>query len=54
VVESPRSGLLQGAETYVRDAATRKGTRPEVAAMLRAVIQEWHEQQSAAGVLQTT
>lgn len=54
VVESPRSGLLQGAETYVRDAATRKGTRPELAAMLRAVIQERDAQQSATGILQTT
>lgn len=54
VVKSPRSGLLQGAETYLRSAAARKGTHPEIAAMLRAVIQEWDEQHNAASALQTT
>ncbi|MEW1551862.1 hypothetical protein [Streptomyces tsukubensis] len=37
----PRSGLLQGAEPYLRSVAARRGTRPDVAAELRAVLQEW-------------
>ena len=53
-MKSPRSGLLQGAETYLRSAAARKGTHPEIAAMLRAVIQEWDKQHNAASALQTT
>ncbi|WP_411152622.1 hypothetical protein [Streptomyces sp. A30] len=51
VLSSPRSGLLQGAEAYLRSAATRKGTH---AAMLRTVIQEWDEQHSAVGAAQAT
>ncbi|MBP5904596.1 hypothetical protein [Streptomyces scabiei] len=50
----PRSGLLQGAEPYLRSLANRKGTLPDVAAMLRTVIQEWDEQHSAVGASQTT
>jgi hypothetical protein len=41
VVESPRSGLLQGAEPYLRGVAARRGTHPDVAAELRAALQEW-------------
>ncbi|MFI5823733.1 hypothetical protein ACIA8I_32295 [Streptomyces rishiriensis] len=48
----PRSGLLQGAEAYLRSVATRKGADPEFAAMLRTVTQEWHEQHSATGAPQ--
>lgn len=40
----PLSGLLQGAEPYLRSLAARSGTNPEIAAMLRTVIQEWEEQ----------
>ncbi|MEU1077968.1 MULTISPECIES: hypothetical protein [unclassified Streptomyces] len=54
MVKSPRSGLLQGAETYLRSVATRKSTHPEIAAMLRTVIQEWDEQHSTVGAPQTT
>ncbi|AQU64999.1 hypothetical protein BBN63_00705 [Streptomyces niveus] len=38
-MHSPRSGLLQGAEAYLRSVAARKGTDPGHAAMLRAAIQ---------------
>ncbi|MFE2320463.1 hypothetical protein ACFXC8_46865, partial [Streptomyces sp. NPDC059441] len=48
----PRSGLLQGAEAYLRSVATRKGTDPEFAAMLRTVIQEWDERHSDTGTPQ--
>ncbi|MDX3170282.1 hypothetical protein PV736_35800 [Streptomyces scabiei] len=48
----PRSGLLQGAEAYLRSVATRKGTDPEFAAMLRTVIQEWDEQHSGTSAPQ--
>ncbi|MFI6530784.1 hypothetical protein [Streptomyces uncialis] len=41
VLTNPRSGLLQGAEPYLRDVAVRRGTHPDVAAELRAVLQEW-------------
>ncbi|WP_327692414.1 hypothetical protein [Streptomyces sp. NBC_00459] len=50
----PRSGLLQGAEAYLRSVAARKSTDPEIAAMLRTAIQEWDEQHSTAGAPQTT
>ncbi|MFB8016840.1 hypothetical protein ACFC5E_35970 [Streptomyces rochei] len=49
VVMSPRSGLLQGAEAYLRSLATRKGVAPETAAEVRAALQEWDDQRSAAG-----
>ncbi|WP_416960861.1 hypothetical protein [Streptomyces sp. Agncl-13] len=45
VVSSPRSGLLQGAEQYLRGAAARKNVHPEIAAMLRAVLDEWDDAQ---------
>ncbi|MFD4528383.1 hypothetical protein ACFWP7_31595 [Streptomyces sp. NPDC058470] len=48
----PRSGLLQGAEPYLRSVATRKGTDPEFAAMLRTVIQERDEQHSGTSAPQ--
>ncbi|MFI9080977.1 hypothetical protein ACIGW8_31665 [Streptomyces sioyaensis] len=53
VLSSPRSGLLQGAEPYLRSVATRKGTHPKIAAMLRTVIQEWDDQHGGAGIEQT-
>ncbi|MEU8622652.1 hypothetical protein [Streptomyces sp. NPDC048623] len=40
----PRSGLLQGAEVYLRSIAARD-TDSEYVDMLRTVIQEWDEQQ---------
>ncbi|WP_333736210.1 hypothetical protein [Streptomyces sp. IBSBF 2806] len=46
----PRSGLLQGAEAYLRSVAARKGIDPEHAAMLRKAIQEWDEQRSTASL----
>ncbi|MFJ8846676.1 hypothetical protein ACIRFF_27700 [Streptomyces cyaneofuscatus] len=53
-VSSPHSGLLQRAEAYLRSAAARKSAHPEIAAMLRTVIQEWDEQRSTTGTSQTT
>jgi hypothetical protein len=53
VMSNPRSGLLQGAEAYLRSIATRKGTNPEYAAMLRTVLQEWDEQHSDTVTPQT-
>ncbi|MFF8960846.1 hypothetical protein [Streptomyces sp. NPDC014894] len=41
VLINPRSGLLQGAEPYLRDVTARRGTPPENAARLRALLQEW-------------
>ncbi|MFE3411980.1 hypothetical protein ACFXMT_27775 [Streptomyces mirabilis] len=52
MVESPRSGLLQGAEEYLRSVAARRGTHREIAAMLNTVIQEWDEQHSGTGIPQ--
>lgn len=49
---SPRSGLLQGAEDYLRSVATRRGVDPETATRVRAAIQEWDEQISAGGAPQ--
>ncbi|MFI1576317.1 hypothetical protein ACH4VQ_36635 [Streptomyces anulatus] len=49
VVMSPRSGLLQGAEAYLRSFATRRSVAPEAATEVRAAIQEWDEQRSGAG-----
>ncbi|MGQ4732665.1 hypothetical protein ACUN3E_34040 [Streptomyces sp. Ju416(a)] len=46
VVMSPCSGLLQGAEAYLRSVATRRGVDPETAAGVREAIQEWDEQRS--------
>jgi hypothetical protein len=43
--------MPQGVETYLRSAAARKGTHPEIAAMFRTVIQEWDEQHNAIGAL---
>ncbi|MFE2609677.1 hypothetical protein ACFXI6_50890 [Streptomyces mirabilis] len=52
VVENPRSGLLQGAEEYLRSVAARRGTHREIAAMLNTEIQEWDEQHSGTGIPQ--
>ncbi|WP_128380366.1 hypothetical protein [Streptomyces cavernae] len=38
VLSYPRSGLLQGAEAYLRTAAERRTTHPKVAAQLRAAL----------------
>lgn len=54
VFSSPRSGLLQGAEAYLRDAVTRKGTHPQTAAKLRTAIQDWDEEHGTTGVPQPT
>ncbi|CAO0835200.1 hypothetical protein GCM10010298_76710 [Streptomyces microflavus] len=43
VVTSSRSGLLQGAETYLRSIAIRRGVAPETAARVRTAIQGWDE-----------
>ncbi|WAE70644.1 hypothetical protein OUQ49_33320 (plasmid) [Streptomyces cavourensis] len=48
VVMSPRSGLLQGAEAYLRSLATRRGVNPETAAEVRAALREWDEQRSCS------
>ncbi|GAA2156946.1 hypothetical protein GCM10009760_58510 [Kitasatospora kazusensis] len=37
----PRSGLLQGAEEYLRYTAQRSGVAPAVAEQLRALLAEW-------------
>ncbi|MFF2937834.1 hypothetical protein [Streptomyces mirabilis] len=52
MVESPRSGLLQGAEEYLRSVTARRGTHREIAAMLNTEIQEWDEQHSGTGIPQ--
>lgn len=49
---SPHSGLLQGAEAYLRSAAAHMSTHPEIAAMLRTVIQEWDELRSTTSAPQ--
>ncbi|MFD8621412.1 hypothetical protein [Streptomyces sp. NPDC059513] len=49
VLESPHSGLLQGAEAYLRNVATRRGTSRETTARLRTAIQEWDEQHGPVG-----
>jgi hypothetical protein len=41
VIRHPHSGLLQGAESYLRWLADRKDTLPDVAATLREALQEW-------------
>jgi len=41
VMKYPRSGLLQGAEPYLRWSAARKGIDSKVAEQLRAVLQDW-------------
>jgi hypothetical protein len=41
VMHDPQSGLLQGAEEYIRYTAGRRGADPEVAGRLRAVLQTW-------------
>ncbi|MFD8622091.1 hypothetical protein [Streptomyces sp. NPDC059513] len=49
VAMSPRSGLLQGAEAYLRSLATRRGVNLETAAEVRAALREWDDQRSEAG-----
>lgn len=51
VVSSPRAGLLQGAEQYLRGAAARKNVHPEIAALLRAVIDELDDAQRGSTVV---
>lgn len=46
---SPRSGLLQGAEAYLRSLTTRRGVNPETAAEVRAALREWDDQRSETG-----
>lgn len=41
VIEYPESGLVQGAEEYLRHVAQRGGVDGEVAQRLRAVLEEW-------------
>ncbi|MFD9271596.1 hypothetical protein ACFWB1_38015 [Streptomyces goshikiensis] len=41
VQEHPRSGLLQGAEPYLRWRANHKDTVPDVATALSAALDEW-------------
>lgn len=48
VVAYPRSGLLQGAEPYLRWLAGVKHTLPEVAARLDAALAEWDDAQRSA------
>lgn len=49
VLTYPRSGLLQGAEAYVRWRAGDKHTRPEVAARLGEALAEFDAQQGGTG-----
>lgn len=41
VLINPWSGLLQGAEEYLRYTAQRRGVDPAVAQTLRTVLAEW-------------
>ncbi|MFJ2781528.1 hypothetical protein [Kitasatospora sp. NPDC087315] len=41
VIRNPRSGLLQGAEEYLRHTAQRKGVDPGVAEQLGAALKQW-------------
>jgi hypothetical protein len=41
VMTNPRSALLQGAEPYLRSIATRPGVNPQIAASVRALLQDW-------------
>ncbi|MER6573937.1 hypothetical protein ABT288_49400 [Streptomyces sp. NPDC001093] len=43
VIAYPRSGLLQGAEPYLRWLAARRDTLSDVAASLREALQEWDD-----------
>ncbi|MFE5118306.1 hypothetical protein [Streptomyces sp. NPDC056669] len=45
VLRLPRSGLLQGAEPYVRTVAARKGA---LAATVREALQEWDDKRRPA------
>ncbi|MCY0946974.1 hypothetical protein [Streptomyces antarcticus] len=47
VQEHPHSGLLQGAEPYLRWLAGDRYTRPDVAARLGAALSEWDAQRSS-------
>jgi len=47
-VAYPRSGLLQGAEPYLRWLAHHKHTRSDVAATLREALTEWEAQPGRA------
>ncbi|MFD3503901.1 hypothetical protein ACFWWC_26200 [Streptomyces sp. NPDC058642] len=49
----PRSGLLQGAEAYLRWLAGDKYTRPEVAARLGEALDEFDAQHSRTGAPQS-
>ncbi|WP_405683364.1 hypothetical protein [Streptomyces sp. NBC_00057] len=53
MVTYPRSGLLQGAELYLRWLAGHKHTLPEVAARLGAALDEWDAAQRSANTGQT-
>jgi len=54
VLTYPRSGLLQGAEPYLRWRAGHKDTDADVAARLGAALDEWDTQQHDRITLQTT
>ena len=41
VVGFPHSGLLQGAEDYLRSLVQRKGVNPEVAESMRSALRDW-------------
>ncbi|WP_053084673.1 hypothetical protein [Streptomyces viridochromogenes] len=49
VMGHPRSGLIQGAEPYLRWRADYKNTLPDVAATLREALTEWEAQNGSAG-----
>ncbi|MFJ4710129.1 hypothetical protein ACIP6I_35590 [Streptomyces anulatus] len=53
VVMSPRSGLLQGAEPYLRSVAASRGTSAVLTVRLHTALQEWDEQHTT-GATQTT
>ncbi|WP_412075606.1 hypothetical protein ACLF6K_06730 [Streptomyces xanthophaeus] len=48
VLAYPRSGMLQGAEAYLRHKAEWMSTQREVARELRAVIAAWDEEARSA------
>jgi hypothetical protein len=49
----PRSGLLQGAEPYLRWLADHKHTRPDVAATLSEALTEWEARHGRADTSNT-
>ncbi|MDN3251018.1 MULTISPECIES: hypothetical protein [unclassified Streptomyces] len=49
----PHSGLLQGAEPYLRSLASRKGTLPDVVTRLLTALDEWDAAQRSTNTCRT-